>query len=502
MLSTILGAIAIVQLIMAVHSADPAQLFDITANVGVIHMRKSGGTSINNVLNKWMLLMNCSDKDYDAIYLDVKSGLVYSQDKRKNMTKCSNLNIIESEFNCCNSQFMLKHFVPAYKRKSNFKLLTTFRHPISRIVSQAFYGGFADKLLRRNIHDYCAAQNMTDFVQYHIATCMSNPNANCDCIVHAYQDTLNTIKSNNNTLWFEWMKSNKGFNDDYNTNYFIKRLYVNADVKRVYVGPLNGVESAIVSDICKDYNDSSTTNNNILVKNIPSWKSNISSVAANLYSYNNYALIAFLYMDKCNYWNNDWGLTHAKYMHILNVVKQFIYHHVDYLLVEQLATNRSVTILQKVLGGPKLELSDFTDNTNPSVYSRIEALICKYRDKYQIIRIAMNLCNKRGGTTNTAANGSTNDLAKNNQIHVYRSDTIYSFHSDNDRPSTNNTTTTGGTKLHHHINMYNEVQRYMSLAVYNKLLTENTYDMLLYTYVVELFEYRWNSNYYDNRVIS
>jgi hypothetical protein len=134
-------------------------------------------------------------------------------------------------------------------RKSPLKLLTMLRHPIRRVISQAFYNGFGTDIIRKYAVERCAFTNDKWRFNTAAATCNtarrekrkdldavpngggSSGSLNCTCFIDSEVAARQFIRTDE-AGWRAWLDpALSGFGDQYMSNYYVKRL---ASFKRTY----------------------------------------------------------------------------------------------------------------------------------------------------------------------------------------------------------------------------------------------------------------------------
>jgi hypothetical protein len=166
-----------------------------SVNFVFIHMRKAGGTSMIDNLDLWLKSLECLKPNQHFTVLGVRNGITYKQHSPET-TLCHNINIIHNEFRCVNAEHIIHTIAPRHERTSNIKFFTTFRHPIARLISQAFY---ADCFASRRVKDFIAKK-------------CGVRTENKDCKREASLLALESIRQDDEA-WFNWTKSSQGFGD-------------------------------------------------------------------------------------------------------------------------------------------------------------------------------------------------------------------------------------------------------------------------------------------------
>jgi hypothetical protein len=160
--------------------------------------------------------------------------------------------MVHDEFRCMNENSL--KYIPSIgedRKHYNVSFFTTLRHPIGRIVSQAFYGGVASDTVASHIATVCndsfpgiGKHNYNSIFSAH-STCNSygkksegtrkntpmpkREELKCKCVLENYEAGLKFLKTNE-TVWFDWFETSVGFADQYMENYYMKRLFVNNSI--------------------------------------------------------------------------------------------------------------------------------------------------------------------------------------------------------------------------------------------------------------------------------
>ena len=211
--------------LISLFSPDQAQTRN-PVSLGLVHMRKAGGSNLRELLRLFRLYSGCSVPT---------DGEIQVCPEHVAMT------FIEIE--CIDGKAILESFPSREDRErsnNRLRLLTHFRDPIERIGSQFFFGKvnifniYFGAKLQQNC-TYFSDKNMRK--TYNIATegvrCVdpSNMLSECKCYREVYADTMNYIRTSPN-IWQKFFKR-QGFKDQYLSNYYIKRLF---SVSTKYLG--------------------------------------------------------------------------------------------------------------------------------------------------------------------------------------------------------------------------------------------------------------------------
>ena len=224
---------------------------DIALGLAFIHMRKAGGTHVLDIIDAWLQHINCLPAGKKMTVTGLDGGKTQQWDNGNKgggspEVTCPNIDILHSEFECMNANS--KKYIPSFgkaRAQHNISFFTTLRHPISRIISQAFYSGVAFKVVAERISTGCSNffPNMTKKNYNHVYHMYNKCNdygktvdsqnrmpkyheGMCNCVKENHDDAMQFLRTDE-TVWLDWIKNDVGFSDRYVDNYFIKRLYVN-----------------------------------------------------------------------------------------------------------------------------------------------------------------------------------------------------------------------------------------------------------------------------------
>jgi hypothetical protein len=220
--------------------------------LGFIHMRKSGGTHINRIVTEFMIEHGCINATEKVSVRGIKNGIpidMLDNRFRANYTadtvaRCPNVNMVHEEFLSLDGKSYEDFPRRGERGDQSFTLLTTLRDPIERIGSQSFYGKYS--VARTVLMEVINASSNPNCDYYKSIFREKNPSFNplseselcskssqvlnngmrftaCVC----FQDSMNTTKDiirTNETVWFRWINNVVGYQDQYLSNYFIRRL--------------------------------------------------------------------------------------------------------------------------------------------------------------------------------------------------------------------------------------------------------------------------------------
>jgi hypothetical protein len=156
----------------------------------VLHMRKSGGSSMLGMLDYW----------YNVTTPDTFSKVHHC------------------EYRCLNANQILKNIPHRSSRIVDFVYLTSLRDPIARIGSQAFFAVTQTGLGLGTIKRFVKKARCDPL---HCPSPRADP-SQCECHLQATQAALEHIRTSE-ALWHRWMNRPTVF-DGYIDNYFITRL--------------------------------------------------------------------------------------------------------------------------------------------------------------------------------------------------------------------------------------------------------------------------------------
>lgn len=192
------------------------------------HMRKAGGTHILHLIEEWLKNRKCLNTPEVLTHHGVNKGEIdfyldgYTAPQS---LRCPHVDVVHIEFGCLAMQAI--DTIPRRNERqfSQLSLFTSFRHPLQRIISQAYYErGLGSFYIRRQIQRSCES-GYDDRV---LSNCLkggsfaSTNHPDCGCYVATYNEARHTLRTNT-TMWYEWFKL-KGVGDMYMDNYYIKRL--------------------------------------------------------------------------------------------------------------------------------------------------------------------------------------------------------------------------------------------------------------------------------------
>ena len=238
----------------------------VDANIGLdlvyYHMRKAGGTSILHTLGKWMDNQGCCEPVgcSGSIGFDgVNSGRQFHHNHSiYDHGLCPKITIVHSEFNCMPAKQILRSTATISDRRSNLRLLTMLRHPIARVISQAFYQGFGQQVTRQTILEMCAVDVVNIMVCS--ARCKETPDGSvgvhnngvmlkleCACFLNAEKKALASVRGDESG-WLKWMEA-MAFTDAYMQNYYVKRLSAGDREGRYRLSPDSTVSPALSYDL-------------------------------------------------------------------------------------------------------------------------------------------------------------------------------------------------------------------------------------------------------------
>ena len=204
-------------------------------SIGFVHMRKAGGSLALQIFDDWMRQHDCFRGDDDRVsYVGVQEGIGHiriSWEQNASLTTvpafCIGVNIFHEEYGCIDGTLLLS-ILPSREqmRRLNFTLFTTFRDPIERIGSQAFYfDGVYQVPMLEIFNNYPLSMKIDG--KYKLIRAMNACRENatipyCHDLSRAFNETLLMLQSSPE-LWFNWME-NVTFMDGYMPNYYTHRL--------------------------------------------------------------------------------------------------------------------------------------------------------------------------------------------------------------------------------------------------------------------------------------
>jgi hypothetical protein len=221
-------------------------------------MRKAGGSHMLAIIDAWMHEMKCLPKNKHVGVGGFSQGKTSDWERGNGDGNsppdvlCPQIDMVHSEFECVNENSL--KYIPSNgedRKHHNVSFFTTLRHPVGRVVSQAFYSGVAFDVVASQIATGCndsfpgISRNKYNHIYYIHSKCNSYGKKNkaggkivqmpkreereCKCVSENYKAGVQILKTNEK-VWFDWFNNSVGFADQYMENYFLKRLYVNNTV--------------------------------------------------------------------------------------------------------------------------------------------------------------------------------------------------------------------------------------------------------------------------------
>ena len=192
-----------------------------------IHMRKAGGTSFLLFLREWVAYRKCFLSPPPSIIHGIREGIAYPVPiKNPPPQLCPLLEIRHVEFECLRGESLSRMAQrPFFTHNPLLKYFTILRHPVDRIVSQAYYNQFASFELERNVDIVCNCRGDRPKIVLIVARRQGK------CYTEAFNITRQNVASNY-SMWQSFFKqelsTRYGFMvDRYYKNYYITRLMMN-----------------------------------------------------------------------------------------------------------------------------------------------------------------------------------------------------------------------------------------------------------------------------------
>lgn len=199
-------------------------------------MRKAGGSAILKIYDHWLRENNCFK--YDTIKLSIagmRRGVALQPNHNVSVLArgpCANTNILHNEFNVIDG-IALSSVLPRTDRRRNgvnISFFTTFRNPLHRLCSQAFFGSadIAYSAYKSVGASVCSEVIPRPDIVHLYKNCphlRRHSRWNCSCMITAYQEAISKLRSTP-ALWYEWMDVKPSYvsGDHYIANYYTKRL--------------------------------------------------------------------------------------------------------------------------------------------------------------------------------------------------------------------------------------------------------------------------------------
>ena len=253
-------------------------------------------------------------------------------------TRCPLVNYIHEEMSCLDANLMMQLPARGQRGAIPFAFLTTIRDPIERIGSQAFYGSksighviIKDMLRTSNVTECDRYKNMSSAAMQQVnptaisSSCRNDKHAITNPICICFTDTMARAMANiriNETAWFNWIHNVVGFSDEYMSNYFIKRLVRRTDKSTRIALKLE--ENFRKASLCVH--------------------STQGCMVEDTYTILRGILPTTTCMSPFDYLRLNYNVTDA-----LNLAKQVLQHHLDFIILDHFDEPRSLRILQDAL---------------------------------------------------------------------------------------------------------------------------------------------------------
>lgn len=268
------------------------------------------------------------------------------------------------------------------------------RHPILRIISQFFYGGYGAQIITDSIINSCKvareglnlgrliercteARNYGSRLDHVVHANGHSTFINCTCIFIAESNAIYNTKQNE-TVWLNWINPNAvGFLDLYMDNYYVKRL-VGGDIGKVK--PKKTYYNNVNKDLLLDL----WSNNSLPLDIINNFYniSNINNKNNTKAGTENYNALSDIFGGTCR----DVQFHNAT-KSMLKSAMTLLDNYFHILLLELFNTNEAHIMLNKLLGGKAISKNYFNKaDSNSGVLSRINGIV-HYNDLNKLLNI-------------------------------------------------------------------------------------------------------------------
>jgi hypothetical protein len=322
-----------------------------------IHMRKAGGTNINAIVKKWLVVRGCAPSSIVAhqVYgtYGITKGLpilLNLEEEKQYSQLCPHVDFSHNEYSCVNGRGILDHALlnRSNDRKEHFSILTTLRNPLERLGSQAFYrNGPGFEYLNRITREMCGPSNGQR------KKCAANGNKLpvCDCLDRATEATKVALRSSDNE-WLAWANKsyadpNNFMGDNYAANYYIRRLIKEPLDKKEYPGLANCLERH------------PTKCNPQFMSTLP-------------------ALSAFAHRIHCVLAPKGQPEAPIDIIEGLAIAKKLLENHIDFIITEQMNTPAAHRVLRRVLHDPSYDPPATKVNAGAIAISRKKVSYTEY----------------------------------------------------------------------------------------------------------------------------
>ena len=219
-----------------------SSLLEYNYSIAILHMRKAAGSQILGFVTDWLRSNDCFL--HQELYIST-AGIANGKSRQGpnekikletllNLTAlpapCPFVNVVHEEFATLDGKLLRNVFNKSLNRQLNISFITSLRHPIERIGSQAFYGpnNIVYNSFKLSFLNQCNQSISEREIYKSFKNCI-NLSRNykkrkfCLCFLKAKQIVIEQLHTNN-TIWFDWMDKEIGFHDVYLPNYYIHRL--------------------------------------------------------------------------------------------------------------------------------------------------------------------------------------------------------------------------------------------------------------------------------------
>lgn len=181
---------------------------------------------MSSLISDWMESRKCFTstikveeyKDPGSYMIGLEKGIRYP---------CPHLQVVENEYKFVATNGIIKNKFGLVMNKDKVAMrgstLTSLRHPIDRIGSQAFFKtGVFDRSIFEKVVLRSVAAECGDAGEKAMQTRIFKNELIKSCVDNATATGMRKVKESP-ALWNQWMET-KSFHDDYMPNYYIRRL--------------------------------------------------------------------------------------------------------------------------------------------------------------------------------------------------------------------------------------------------------------------------------------
>ena len=364
----------------------------LTLKLAFLHMRKSGGTHVNKLLTEMMIGHDCINKSEKVGTRGIKNGIpldmldpIYHMNYSE-PSRCPKIQMIHEEILSLDGLLMLKIPDRLNRKDKSYTLLTTLRHPIERIGSQAFYGRYS--VAKTVVSELIIHSNDKNCLHYKTQI-INNKGFNpvteaesceenilkakfrkdiCECFTKVMNTTRFIIKSNE-SVWFNWINNVVGYQDNYLPNYFIKRLVARTKMPKYPNTKYEKSLNCISIEECRNYDPYQILMDSFLLTEGPGYKDPMKKFRV----------------------PDDYDIKTA-----LNISKQLLEFKFDFIILENFNQPRSRVALEKALHNTLLSSKKlFQNNDNKGIFNPTKSLIPTVRFKSDVNMVSKTKSKRR-----------------------------------------------------------------------------------------------------------